>query len=380
MIWFALIIPVLVSIFLYAAYKHKTLWWEFIIPVIISVIAIFFSKLGVEKIGISDKEYWGSWAVNIVYLEEWDEWITQTCSRTTTDSKGNTHTEWYDCSHRDYHPPEWYIIDSANTEINISQKEYERIAKLWGNQVFVELNRHYYRIDGDKYQCGFNYKTSPEDHLIPVTTIHNYENRVQAATSVYKFRDISEEDIKRYALKEYPSIEDYSCSSILGGVYPGVRKKLDYFNARYGALKELRVWLLIFRDQPIESGILQENYWKGSNKNEFVICIGLDKANNFQWSHVFSWTPAKETVIETRNYLYDNFKRMNPEDLESFVDYCTQNLLVKFKRREFQEFSYLTVNPPIWAVIMVYLLVLGINIGLSFWIIKNEFKERINKR
>lgn len=377
MVWGAILIPIITAVILFYNFKHRTKWWEFLIPFAASVVFIFIAKFTVEKVGTTDTEYWGGWAVNVVYLEDWNEYIHQTCTRSYTDSSGNTQTETYDCSYVQYHPPQWFVMDSNGIRVNITQKEYGNLRNKLGNQVFIDLHRNYHTDDGDKYQCSFNYKTDPPEKLIPVTTVHRYENRVQAATSLYDFKDVSDEEKKKYGIKEYPKPDQYYCSSIIGGNYPSVRRKLDYFNARYGAMKQIRVWLLIFRDQPKDAGLLQEQYWKGANKNEFVICVGLDKQNNFQWGHVFSWTPIKETVFSTRDWMYENLdkEKIGPEDLENFVDYTTGILLERFKRMEFAEFDYLKVKPPWWAVLIVYILVTVLNVGISYWVIINEHHD-----
>ena len=39
-IWFAMAIPVLVSVILYFFFNHKVVWWEFVIPFVLSIILI----------------------------------------------------------------------------------------------------------------------------------------------------------------------------------------------------------------------------------------------------------------------------------------------------------------------------------------------------
>lgn len=376
LIWCSLIVPICTAIVLYVWFKHKTLWWELLIPTGVSLLLVLAFKLSVEKIGTNDTEYWGGWVTNSYYLEDWNEYVHQTCESTSTDANGNTTTTTYDCSYVDYHGPQWGIIDSNGINISISQEKYGQIKRTLGNESFQDMHRDYHTNDGDKYYCTFNINKDPVNKVIPVTTIHNYENRVQAATSVYKFREVDEADKKK--LFNYPSITDYFyTSTILGGKYPEVQTKLNRFNAMYGAKKEVRVWLLLFRGGTEDLGVLQENYWKGGNKNEFVICLGLNQDNSFSWAYVFSWTPEKECVINTRNWLHENLagKQVGQKELLGFANWLEPELVKGFKRRDFEEFSYLTVEPPLWSVIMTFIVTLLVNVGISFWIVVNEFED-----
>ena len=88
----------------------------------------------------------------------------------------------------------------------------------------------------------------------------------------------TEEEVKQYGLYEYPNFRGYYCPSILGAgenLSKGNRH-LDVQNAKMGKDKEVRMWVLVYQNQPIQSAILQQNYWKGANKNEFVVCVGTD--------------------------------------------------------------------------------------------------------
>ena len=50
-----------------------------------------------------------------------------------------------------------------------------------------------------------------------------------------------------------------------------------------------------------------------------------------------------------------------------------------YKRREFKEFSYLSVEPSLTAIIITFVLSILINVGLSIYIITNEFNNTHKK-
>jgi hypothetical protein len=62
-----------------------------------------------------------------------------------------------------------------------------------------------------------------------------------------------------------------------------------------------------------------------------------------------------------------------PVDLVALMPWIAENIEQRFVRRQFAEFSYLTVEPPLWMVILTFLLTIGVNVGISYWIIQNEF-------
>jgi hypothetical protein len=52
-----------------------------------------------------------------------------------------------------------------------------------------------------------------------------------------------------------------------------------------------------------------------------------------------------------------------------------------FVRREFKEFDALTVEPGGWAVFWTFIVTVLVNIGVSFYVIGNEFSnENANER
>lgn len=374
-ILFAILIPVLTAVVLWYFFERQTLWWEFLVPFVVSVVMVIAMKLCVEEASIRSEEYWGSFVEKVEYYEEWDEWVDQTCTRSCCcDSKGqNCSTETYDCSYRRHHDPEWLLINTIGETVFISKQEYERIKSKLGNSTFIDLNRDYYRIDGDMYTSNWNHVAS---NAIPVTTLHYYENRVKASdASVFHFDDLDEKDIAHYGLKQYPPITDgYKMDAVLGDSTSDAvmaNAKLKHLNGALGHSKQVCVFLLVFKNQPLEAAFKQEAYWKGANMNEFVICIGINDDREVQWGKVISWTTNEHLKIDVTNMLNQQ-KRL---DLSSIVDQIHPMIADGFQRRDFQEFNYLTVEPPTWAIVLTYVLVILVNIGISWWITANEHNE-----
>lgn len=379
-IYGALLIPLIVAIILYKFFNRLVVWWEFFIPLAVSVILIFSMKAIIEKAQISTEEYWGSFVQRVEYYESWDEYIHQTCTSTCCcDAQGNNcSTTTYDCSYVRDHSPYWQIVTNNGETIIINEREYNRIKNIFQNESFEELNRPYHSKDGDMYHSDWDGDSTT---AIPVTTLHHYDNRIKAADqSVFHFKEVHDEDVVRYNLKQYPKIVDrYKMSAVLGDNSLDAKiadKKFQYINGLLGHDKQVRVFVLIFKNQPIEAGLYQEWYWSGANMNEFVICIGIDEQRNVKWCKPISWTRNETLKVEIKSYVQNQGKL----NLQELAGYAQEKIKGGFIRRDFEEFNYLTVEPPTWAVILTYILTLGANILVSFWIVRNPFYDDEFKR
>lgn len=376
--WLALLIPFFTAIVLFLFFSHKTVWWEFTIPFGLSLILILVLKFGAEISQTTDIEYWGGFVTEAEYYEEWDEEVpcTHAKYRTVTDKDGNSHEEFdgyehiYDVS---YHSPYWQLTESNGFVIDVDKDQFVYLCNKFQNKTKVDLNRDYHSIDGDKFVTTWQ---GQSDKIEPAVTSHLYTNKVQAANSVFNFRNIKKDEIKKFGLFEYPEIYDYyKCDSIFGDAGPThirANKALNILNAKMGKSKEVRMMILVFKNQPLEAGILQESYWKRGNKNEFIITIGVDSDYNIKWAHTFSWTESEILITEANKFVREQ-KSLN---LEEIVKWMGQNVKDKFVRRHFSTFDYLRVDIPGWAMTLIFILTLLSNVGISVWIVKNEYQEK----
>lgn len=370
-IYLALFVPLLTAVVLLLFFKHRMAWFEYSIPFVVSVILIVASKAITESVQTRDKEFWGSNVRYAEYYEDWNEYIRKTCTESYscgTDSKGNTKycTRTYDCSYVDYHPAYWKIKTTSNEEISISSAEYAHLTRQFGNEEFVELSRNYHSDDGDKYVTAWR---GERETARPVVTEHLYENRVQASDDVFNFAEVGKEDVAFYGLHNYPEVRNYQCRTILGFEDALAEKELRFINGDLGPIKQVRIWVIVFNGKSRDTGLLQESYWKGGNKNEFVVTIGIDSlSRKVQWCYPFSWTEEQRLKIDVRNFV-ESQGELNLLALAKFLE---TNIEQSFERKQFADFDYLTVEPPLLSVFITFLLTVALNLGLSWWAIKNE--------
>jgi len=379
MIWLLILIPIVaVAVALMFLPKRKIAWWEYLSLFGVTLLTILISKFAIEKSMTSDTEYWNEIAVEVVYEGKWDEYIQKTCSSTCCCDKdgNNCTTTYYDCSYVDHHRARW-MIRSKNTTIGISQSQYNRIKNKWGNEKKTGTHSRAYTYDDGIYG---SFWLSRRELIECMVIKHSYENRVQAAHTVFDFEEVKEEDVVKYGLYEYPEIYDnYKQNHILGSgdaTQKYAENRMRILNAELGPKKQLKAFILIFKNKTAQSGIMQEAYWKGGNKNEFVLAVGVDDDNKIQWNHPFSWAEKSIVKVETREYI-NNQEYLNLSNISKFL---YKELDEKFVRKQFSEFSYITVQPSSKSIIIVMIIIIIFNIGMLIWFVKNEFDDDLMNR
>jgi hypothetical protein len=328
----------------------------------------------------SDTEYWSALVQKAEYYEAYTTWVPKTCSRTIKVGKTTT-TVYYDCSYCDENGPEWAVVNDLGERFYVSQTFYENLRRRWkANPQFVELDRdiNYHGtcgVDGDKYEIYWDKKPHTAEQTV---SSKSYENRIQAAHSAFDFPDISEEDVKTYKLFNYPDIEGFSQEALLGeDSISWITKNeklwgermIEYSSGYWGPKVHGKIWVLLYKDCPQTSALMQEAYWDGGNDNDLVVCIGLSsKSKELQWVKAFSWTPKRKLLVDLREDIM-NTKYLNFTKIREILD----KRMPDFKRKDFKEFNYITVEPPGWAVTVTFIVTLLLTIGLCYWAISNEY-------
>jgi len=380
-IWLLMLVPLVATIALLLFFRKKIAWWEYLSLFGSSFLLILISKLIITTSMTSDTEYWSEPAYKVVYEGAWDEWIVDECSYDcfcTTDSDNNEtcQTCWEDCSYRDYHSAYWRIISASGKSYTISEHEYEKIVDRWGGE-----KKTGYHSGRDMHNDDGIYESiCPKDRPDLVECIvssHSYTNKVQAAHSVHEYPEVSEDDVSKYALQEYPGIySSYKQKHILGAYDSkngNAEQNMQALNAELGPSKQCKAFIVVFKNQPEEAGKLQEAYWKGGNKNEFVITIGVDDKNQVQWVHPFSWTENELIKTTTKNFVMQQ-KKLN---LFEVSKYMHAELRSGFERKPFADFDYLTAEPSNRSIKITMIILFIIIIGLSVLFVFNRHDETV---
>lgn len=371
----SLAIPVPAAAALYWKFHHRITLWEAALMLGTPVVLVVLAKALVETAQTSDTEWWGGYVTTAEHYEDWNERVScrHEIDCTHYDKEGNQKhsNDGYEHSYDvDYHPEHWLVNHSLRGEIGVSRPTFERLAAQFGNRKFVELHRDYHTNDGDKYVA--TWKGEPE-RIEPVTLQKSYENRVQASSSILNFQPVTPEEAAAKGLHDYPKVSGYAQRAILGNAgatTAEAERKFQHLNATLGAPHQVRLYVLVFRDRAISAATEQEAYWKRGNKNEFVSCVGVDGENRVLWSYVFSWTDSEIFKVEARDFLAGQ----KTLDLAAYADWLGPAVREKWVRKKFEEFSYITVDPPLWAVITTFFVTLAVCAGVAVWAVLNEHR------
>lgn len=349
-------------------FREKTALWEYAVVLVPSLLLFFALKYSFVYISSLDKEYLSDLVSKITYYEDWDETVMVTHTRTVSCGNGKTRTETYVVPERRYHPKR-YVYETVTGETNdVSEDEYKLICyKLNMPAVFKDMHRSYRSKDGDAYVTSWN---RTRENSYPVTWTHLYQNKVKASSySIFKYGNLREEEIKENKLFDYPEIKNNDQNPILG--FNATDTDIDavrYLNGYRGPKNQIHVFILCFNNPSLEVAEMQKAYWQGGNKNEFVVCLGV-KNNKVIWCNPFSWSDEPMLEVKTRDYFIKH-PNINFKDYAEWLD--TQ-IDKNWHRKEFNDFNYLSIELSIGRYIAILIIILCYNVGISYWVITNEF-------
>ena len=368
-IFVSFLIPFLTAgVLLFFFKKHVTTWeWLALIgsSIVFTILVYFISK----SISQQDTEYLGGYVKEIKYYEPWNERVRKSrevpCG---TDKDGHTKycTEYYWVT--EYHPEYWVMITTlSGFEQHISEKVFTKFKNRFNSPaVFIDMHRHYHTIDGDAY----SYKWSgTKQTLIPVTEEHSYHNPMKNSHSIFRYTDITPDSAKVLGLYDYPKFNLYNQSPVIGcKISQKTRDQLDWVNATYGAKYQFRLYILVY---PADKGLviseMQKGYWQGGNKNEFVVCLGVNKQNEIEWCNAFSWCDEPWLEVETRSW----FSKYTKFNLYDYGVWLEKNVPTKWKRKEFKDFNYIQSSLPAGGKWAVFILTMLFCIGFGIFVVEN---------
>lgn len=365
------IIPFVVAIFLLFFFKKEVVWWEYVIMIGVPILVSLIIRLIMIGSNTTDIEYLGDYITKVRHYEDWDEWVHKTCTRTYK-SGNTTRTQTYDCSYRRYHPERWTYFDQNNKEHRLKSKEdfNEIVNKFKTKKIFVDMNRRYFTKDGDAEDY---YWDKTKETFWGVTHEETYKNKVQCSRSVFNFEDISKKEADTLGLYDYPLIEKYDQNPILSKNKMSQKDidALKYLNGFYGKKYQFRTYVLIFENEDVSISELQRSYWKGGNKNELVVCLGVAD-NEVKWCNAFSWEDIPVLEVKSESYFVEN-PSLN---LEGFADMLKTSLLNnEWKRKSFEDFDYIRPELTMTQEMVAVILSIIINVVIAFVLIFNDIKN-----
>ena len=279
------------------------------------------------------EEYIGTYVKAAIYHNPWTEKITK---ERTVNGKTQTYTTYR------YHPARYIMLFADGTEDETTVGRYSRLCKKFGTQSYHISVEHSNCVSGgDGTRCDWN---GIEEDTEPITKTSYYKNPVRQSNSIFGFRPIPKKRALQMGLCSYPEVDDYQQHVIM--VHPDVEQPADIayadlllqrINAFVGMKKEVHVFLMLFpASLGLEIADEQRRYWRGLNKNELLICLGVDK-DEVKWARGLSWMDAPIMDVKIRDYFIDN-PRIS---LVDFMSWLRPTLEEHWERKHFSDFKYL---------------------------------------
>jgi len=341
------------------------------IPTLFTLMLIAFLSFSMKSCNSTDTEYLSYYYTKLRHTDKWNEYIHQTCTRRvktgeTQDGEPIYKEEEYDCSYVDEHPERWIAYDNDNSEIYLNEDEWMRIKNKWKvPSIFVDMHRDYYTLDGDAQDYAWDKK---KETIETYSQTHQYHNYIANSQSQFKFRDISRDEAKELGLYDYPKIENNEQNPIIGYIKfikNSDIKELQYLNAIYGKSKQFRTFVLIYADKSPSIVEDQRCYWQGGNKNEFIICIGIDsKTNELKWVNGFTWMDDETMLLRCR----DEMSQKKQFLIKDYSQWIQKNIKL-WKRKEFKDFEYIEEDVSLTDGQMMEIMVTVIIVNILILII-----------
>lgn len=366
----AYLTPVVAILFLYIFFKQRVVWWEWIALLGSSLVFTLIAYLISKAVSQQDIEYYGGYVTEVRHYDDWNERQMRTrqvpCG---TDGKGHTQycTETYWVTV--YHPQSWSMTTNISGERSIDRKLFEKYReRLNAPEVFIDMHRHYYTKDGDAQAWSWNKR---HETFIPYTEAHTYKNPLKNSNSILRYTGIDADSAKVLGLYDYPEIKEYKQNPIIGiTVHDSIRNQMEYVNGVYGKPCQFRTYILVFpSDKGEEISEMQRGYWEGGNKNEFIVCLGVDSSNVVTWCNAFSWSESPWLDVETRQW----FTEHDTLDLYAYGMWLEKNVPSQWKRKNFSDYEYIHAELTDTAKLIVFILTLLFCVCMSWWIIENEY-------
>lgn len=338
-------------------------WWAYLLITLAAEGVIYL----VFHFQTTSTEYLSGYVTSVTHHFAWVE--RREITETKYDSEGKSYT--VKRIEHIKHPDEYFWALNTGKSFTITSNAFHRMCKRWGTEIERISVYHPNCVSGgDGEAC---YWDGDEYNTQTVTYTHRYYNPVKNSNSVFRGQRISRIEAKKLGLFDYPKTSGWEQDVLL--VSKGVKHRSDYDEAAYelkhlnafcGLRNEIHVFIILF---PASAGVgialKQRDYWEGCNKNEFVVCLGIE-GDKVEWCHTLSWMDKPELDVKVKEY----FIHHNKVQLKLFVIWL-RNHLYLWKRKEFSDFKYLgwqmsqSGSTLFWAIVLALTIVV---LFCSFWI------------
>lgn len=349
------LIPFLACLLLAVVFDYQGKWTVYLWIVLGGEAFVGLLHLLFYKLQTTSTEYLGSLVKAVHHEHEWIELVPRTVTR--RDSRGNTVTSVQIVEQR--HPEQYYFDTTRGTRINTNGWFFRYVLDRWGLAP-VPVSWTDRRIKGGVRYGSRQVMTFYDDNSwqddgrwVSVTEKNLYKNKIKKSNSIFKFRKISKKEAEKLGLFKYPKLVNHDAPCIMTqsvDVTLAQQDKFRRFNGAFAPRRQMRLYVLIFNADKTTAAFaqFQREYWQGGNKNEFVVCLGVNGEKSVEWAHTFSWADVQQLEAETTQW----FLRNPQLDLDAFYDWLRMHYH-QWERKKFSDFKYISVPLPGWQLLTI---------------------------
>ena len=362
MTYFSLIFCILLLVFVYVIYfvgnRPKKVNWVIVYsPIIFSVfiLSVYIFNGTTRPLDLRNVEYT---AIGMKrYCNHWDS--------TVTNHPGDLYIGFYKNSNNDFE------------EFEIPKETYKYFKNLWSEKKEVLIHED---SSSKVYFLEWNKNTKK---ALVYTKQELFINYFKSYLKLYDFYKVTEKQAITEKLFTKDRIDIINKSRILEPRQPLVYG-LDISDEESRSLSnvssidpEYRPILCVWVDSllvkhPEKTVKDQRSYWEGGKSNEVIFCVGINnlKERKIMWSYSFSWSilPELEKYV-----IAESLKKGNCLDLKKYES----ALISGYSRglwmpRDFESYSILRIPFTDFTVIVSSILIIVINLLMSFRIKSEE--------
>ena len=343
-----MLFPILTIVGMKIWRSEQFTWLEAGAQLLLTVVCVVGLYQGGRYAQMSSVEFW----TGTVQSKSHDDGHYTTSYCCSTDSKGNCTSTCY----TDHYTREWFLSTT--------------IGQIETSSIDTESRMRRNGFDADQYWNGA-YKGEA------CSRTNRYLNYVQAAEfSLLNRSGTSEQFSKAGLLPAYPQLHGiYKLNRVLdwgvgmpSDVLVKWRAGLDDYMKTLGGLKQINIFVgLVPTTDPAYKSAL-EAHWRGANKNDTIIVVGVDKASkDIEMVDVITW--AKDPIYKLT--LIDELMAIETIEgsaSEPFLAKVNEITLKYYERRPMVEFEYLKdeIDPPTWVLILCIIFAIPGSLALAY--------------
>jgi len=350
-IFLLMLFPILTIIVMKVWRPQQFSWLEAGTQFVLSLICISALYMGGKYMEMTSVEYW----TGTVTGKDYDDGHYTTSYCCSTDSKGNCTQTCY----TDHYTRSWYLTSTIGT---IETSDIDTTSSIRRNA-----------FSSDAYWNGA-YKGEA------CSRTNAYLNYVQAAEfSLHNRGGTNKEYAEAGLLPKYPQLYGvYKLHRVLDlgvGVpqIDGWRLALDDHMKTLGGLKQINIFVVFVPTTNPSYTAALEAHWRGANKNDTIIVVGMDKANQIVGMiDVITWAKSATYKVNLIAEL-TKFAKLSSTlnngviDHDGFLKIVNDITMSDYDRRPMEEFIKLKheIDPPFWILVLCLIFAIPGSLGLA---------------